>query len=77
MPERMIQWNTEAFERECIGVTMDRLEECANIVAEKAKEILKSKLKGGWPEHGPYKTGKDKEQPWTARERGHSLRQYE
>lgn len=51
---RMLNWNTAAFEAECIHMTMDRLEVCANVIRDDAKRILGGKLKGGWKEHGPY-----------------------
>ena len=53
---KMINWNTAAFEAECVGVTMDRLEVAARVIAADARQILGGKLKGGWKEHGPYKS---------------------
>lgn len=43
---KMINWNTAAFEKECVGVSMDRLEAAAKIIAADAKRILQSKIKG-------------------------------
>lgn len=65
---KMVAWNAEAFEAQCIGVAMDRLEACAELVRDKAKEILESKLKSNWPEHGVYQSGPYKGKYWTERE---------
>lgn len=62
-----VKWNTAEFELACIGATMDRLELVGKIVRDDAKRILKPKLLGKWTEHGPYKTGKDAGETWTAR----------
>jgi len=43
---RMINWNTAAFQAECINVGMDRLEEAAKLIRDDAKRILQSKIKG-------------------------------
>jgi hypothetical protein len=43
---KMINWNTEAFEKECVNVSMDRLEAAAKIIRDDAKQILRSKIKG-------------------------------
>ena len=62
-----ITWNTKEFEIACIGATMDRLEAAAKIVRDDAKQKLSQKLVGDWTEHGPYQSGKDAGQIWTAR----------
>jgi hypothetical protein len=62
-----IKWNTQEFEFNCIGATMDRLESAAKIVRDDAKQILSKKLKGKWTEHGPYKSGDYAGATWTAR----------
>jgi len=77
---RMVNWNTEAFQAACFGVTMDRLEVAANIIAQDMKSILAAQLTGmqkitgknstryiPWTEHGPYKIGKYAGKLWTAR----------
>lgn len=84
---RMVNWDTEAFQAACIGVTMDRLEAAARIIAEDMKRILAPQLTGmqkitgkdstqyiPWEEHGPYKTGKYAGKGWTAREKKAMLR---
>jgi len=43
---KMINWNTAAFEAECGKIGMDRLEMAAHIIANNAKRILQSKIKG-------------------------------
>jgi len=50
-----ITWNTEAFQAECVNVTMDRLEVAAKQIADDARTFLTGKVKGDWQEHGPYK----------------------
>lgn len=52
---RMINWNTDEVVRECIGVSMDRLEAAAQLIAQDAKRRLTGKVKEYWKEHGPYK----------------------
>jgi len=79
---RMIGWNTEAFQAACVGVTMDRLEEAAHIIADDMKSILGGQLTGmqkisgkdstryiPWEEHGAYETGKDAGKTWTERQK--------
>lgn len=62
---KMINWNTAAFEAQCINVTMDRLEEAAKIIRDDAKRILQSKIKG------PPITRHPKGQPiWMERDPG-------
>lgn len=73
---RMINWDTSAFEAECIGVTMDRLEEAAHIIADDMKTILAGKVTGGWRPHGPYlrhyvkKRKRDKSGKFTTSDQG-------
>lgn len=73
---RMINWNTAAFEKECLGVTMDLLEVAAWRIVANAKRILASKINGGWKPHGPYSTAYSKGkyhgigQSWSARREG-------
>jgi hypothetical protein len=66
---RMVNWNTAAFEAECINVGMDRLEAGAGAIRDKAQDILKSKLKGDV--HRPvYRKGPHKGQVYTERNAG-------
>jgi len=51
---KMLNWNTAEFEAQCIGVTMDRLEVAANIIAEDMRNILSPQMRHKWREHGPY-----------------------
>jgi len=76
-----IKWNTQEFEKMCIGVGMDRLESAAKIVRDNGRRILSKKLTGmttirkengdvvkrPWTEHGPYKSGKYEGLAWTER----------
>jgi hypothetical protein len=62
-----VNWNSAEFEMACVGATMDRLEAAGKIVQVDAKRILTGQLEGNWKEHGPYKSGKDKDKSWTAR----------
>jgi hypothetical protein len=66
---KIIRWNTEAFEKECVGVTMDLLEVAAKLVVLDAKNILQSKGNKGF-RRPPYKKGAGAGQPWTARNQG-------
>ena len=43
---KMTNWNTAAFQAECVNVSMDRLEAAACIIRDKAKQILRSKITG-------------------------------
>ena len=43
---RMVNWKPEAFMALCINVSMDRLEECGNLIAADAKQILQSQITG-------------------------------
>jgi len=61
-----INWNTEAFERECINASMDALEQAAKLIRDDAKRILRGKLKGNWSDRGPDKGG----EYWTERTKG-------
>ncbi len=51
-------------------VCMDRLENAAKAIRDDAKSNLSGKLKGDWPEHGPYKSGAYAGKAWTARYHG-------
>ena len=76
-----INWNTAEFEAQCIGVTLDRLEVAAQIIADDMKAILAPQLTGHtiiktknggvaivpWQEHGAYATGKNAGEIWTER----------
>ena len=65
---KMIGWNTTEFEAQCIGVTMDRLEVAAQIIAEDMKRILASKIN---PKHPPYAiTRHNQPQIWMERDPG-------
>lgn len=48
---KMIGWNAQPFIDACAGVSMDRLEEAAHIIAEDAKRILAAQIH---PLHPPY-----------------------
>lgn len=65
---KMLNWNTAEFEAHCIGVTLDRLEVAAQIIADDMKNILTGQVKGNWREHGPY--GGGSAPLWTARRHG-------
>ena len=43
------------YDSQHYAVAMDRMEAAANVLRDEAKRILKSKLKGNWQEHPPYK----------------------
>lgn len=43
---RATKWNTSDFEKRCKGVGMDRLEKACWAIADEAKRILRSKIKG-------------------------------
>lgn len=62
-----VKWNMDEFSLACIGATMGRLEKAADAVRDEAKRTLAQKTKHQWREHGPYKTGKNANQPWTER----------
>ncbi len=61
---RMINWNTAAFQVECINVGMDRLEEGAKLIRDDAKRILQSKIKG------PPVTRHGQKEVWMERDPG-------
>jgi len=62
---KILNWNTAEFEAQCIGVTMDRLEVAAQIIADDMKTTLRGQVVGNWREHGPYDGGSAP--LWTAR----------
>ena len=65
---RLINWDTSAFEAACIGVTMDRLEDAAHIIAEDMKSILASQID---PKKPPYAVIREaKGAIWTERSPG-------
>ena len=55
------------YDSEFLESAMMRVERAGNVIRDDAKPILRGKLKGNWTEHGPYQTGKNVGQPWTAR----------
>jgi hypothetical protein len=61
---KMIGWNTEAFQKECVNVSMDRLEAAARIIRDDAKRILQSQIKG------PPVTRHEQKKPWMERDPG-------
>ena len=72
---KIINWNTAAFEKECIGVTMDLLLTAAQRIVADAKSILASKGNKGINRpvtKGSYGKGKYHYagQSWTARQAG-------
>jgi len=72
---KIINWDTAAFEKECVGVTMDLLMEAARLIVADAKRILSSKGNKGINRpvtRGSYAKGKYHYagQSWTARQAG-------
>jgi hypothetical protein len=61
---KMVNWNTAAFEAACVNVSMDRLETAAHIIANDAKRILQSKIKG------PPVTRHGQKEVWMERDPG-------
>lgn len=66
----MINWNTAPFLAECVNVSMDRLEAAAHIIADDAKRILQSKIKGPPVKHPAYQRGPYRGAVWTERDPG-------
>ena len=58
------------YDQEILSDALDRVEAAAEVLRDKAKSNLRSKLKGTWTEHGPYKTGKYGGKLWTERIKG-------
>jgi hypothetical protein len=73
---KMINWKTQPFIDACVGVSMDRLEEAANIIRDDMKQILTSQVEHKWKEHGPYtrrhqkKRKRDKSGKFTSSDQG-------
>ena len=80
-----VSFDFSGVEKQIETAAMDRLEGAAKIVRDKAKSILSGQLKGGWKEHGPYLTYRQKKTgkivaimpgnyPWTARHYGDMIK---
>jgi len=66
---KIINWNTAAFEKECIGVTMDLLMVASRLIVADAKSILSSKGNKGI-NRPVYRKGGSAGQYWTERRAG-------
>ena len=66
---KIINWNTAAFEKECIDVTMDLLMVAATLIVGDAKRILASKGNKGF-NRPVYQSGAYPGRSWTARQAG-------
>jgi hypothetical protein len=53
-----IKWDTSEFIAACIGVTMNRLEAAAHIIADDAKSILASQINPRKPPHAVIRAAK-------------------
>ena len=66
---KIINWNTAAFEKECVNVTMDLLMVAARLIVADAKSILSSKGNKGINRPVSHK-GTNAGQYWTERRAG-------
>jgi len=62
-----IKFDIDAFLEDCKDVSMEGLVQCAEIIRDEAKQILESKLRSNWTEHGVYQSGPNKGKYWTER----------
>ena len=70
---KVANWNPNVLDEEIFGNAMDRLRECAELVAKQARSNLSAQIGRGKTSgisHPPYKKGQAAGMSWTARRAG-------